>query len=63
MSKEIFEVKYMRIGARVLFNNTIYKILYIYPTGYCELKKEDDPFKFELIHIKDLEKIKDTRNN
>ncbi len=53
----------MRIGARVLFNNTIYKILYIYPTGYCELKKEDDPFKFELIHIKDLEKIKDTRNN
>ena len=33
MSKEIFEVKYMRIGARVLFNNTIYKILYIYPTG------------------------------
>ncbi|MBT2663507.1 hypothetical protein [Bacillus sp. ISL-45] len=37
----------------ILYNNSTYKVLYVYPTGYCEIKKTDSAI-VEFIHRKDL---------
>lgn len=36
----------MKAGDKVIFEGAIYKILYVYPTGYCEIRKEDERFIF-----------------
>ena len=50
--------KVMKVGDKVIFEGGIYKILYIYPNGYCELRKEYERFSFQLVSIKELQPIK-----
>ncbi|ESU31588.1 hypothetical protein G3A_15840 [Bacillus sp. 17376] len=37
----------------IFYNNAAYKVLYVYPTGYCEIKRMDSAI-VEFIHRKDL---------
>jgi hypothetical protein len=50
----------MKIGDKVIYNRDLYQILYIYTTGYCEIRKEKANYTFELVHMKDLERTQDT---
>ncbi|MDQ0231710.1 hypothetical protein J2S19_002994 [Metabacillus malikii] len=42
------------IGSKVYYRNEIYRIIYIYNTGMCEIQKEDATYKVELVQITEV---------
>ncbi|SFH55801.1 hypothetical protein SAMN04487776_12820 [Priestia megaterium] len=44
----------MSINKEVFYQGKRFKIIYIYSSGYCELRKVNDPFKVELALLNDI---------
>ncbi|WP_408010044.1 hypothetical protein ACJROX_07080 [Pseudalkalibacillus sp. A8] len=44
----------MKKGTKVLYESEIYMILWIYDDGWCEISKDSDPFKVDLVKIEEL---------
>ncbi|MFT4416162.1 hypothetical protein ACLM5H_20060 [Fredinandcohnia humi] len=44
----------MRLGDKVLYNNNLYEVLYIYENDMYEIKKMEFLHKVELVNGKDL---------
>ena len=44
----------MAINEEVLHRGKRFKIIHIYSSGYCELRKLNDPFKVELALLNDI---------
>jgi hypothetical protein len=46
------------IGSNVLYDGKEYIVIYIYDTGYCEIREKDGS-KVDLVQITDLKEISD----
>ncbi len=44
----------MSINKEVLYRGEKFKIIHIYHSGYCELRKVNDPFNVELALLNDI---------
>ncbi|MDQ0226603.1 hypothetical protein [Metabacillus niabensis] len=44
----------MTIGSKVYYKNEMYKVIYIYNTGMCEIKKLGLNNKVELVQLTDI---------
>ncbi|MHC8965829.1 hypothetical protein [Priestia aryabhattai] len=44
----------MSINKEVFYRGKRFKIIHIYSSGYCELRKINDPFKVELALLNDI---------
>ncbi|MDF1962319.1 hypothetical protein P2R64_19910 [Priestia megaterium] len=44
----------MSINKEVFYRGKRFKIIHIYRSGYCELRKVNDPFKVELALLNDI---------
>ncbi len=48
----------MEPGDKLLYQGELYKVMYIYKTGYCELKKEGGSLQFDLIRKDKLNEVR-----
>jgi len=44
----------MKIGDVVYYESKLYRIVHIYDSGYCEIKKEDSIYEVMLVKISEL---------
>ncbi|MDP1471785.1 hypothetical protein Q8G32_28510 [Priestia megaterium] len=44
----------MSIIKEVLYHGERFKIIHVYRSGYCELRKVNDSFKVELVLLNDI---------
>jgi hypothetical protein len=46
----------IELGSIVIFDNDMYKVMWIYESGFCEIRKIDLYKKVELVELIDLKK-------
>lgn len=44
----------MKVGDVVFYESKLYRIVYIYDSGYCEIKKEDSIYEVKLVKMSEL---------
>ncbi|NRD77900.1 hypothetical protein HPT25_10950 [Bacillus sp. BRMEA1] len=44
----------MKKNAHVFYNGKKYVIIYMYSSGYCEIRAEDKLHKVELVHLSEI---------
>ncbi len=44
----------MKVGDVVIYESKRYKIVHIYKSGYCEIKKEDSSYEVLLVKLSEL---------
>ena len=54
------EVKLMKIGTKVIFNEENYTVRWLYNNGNCEIKKQDRLGQVELVSLSELEIFEET---
>jgi hypothetical protein len=47
----------MTPGIEVLYKNAIYKILFVYESGFCEIEKVGEALKIELVDTDELKPL------
>lgn len=50
------ELAELIIGDKVLYKDKIYNVIYIYNSGYIEIKEKGNMFKVELVHYSEINK-------
>ncbi|WP_216772542.1 hypothetical protein [Metabacillus halosaccharovorans] len=44
----------MKVGDVVFYETKLYRIVHIYDSGYCEIKKEDSIYEVMLVKMSEL---------
>ncbi len=44
----------MKVGDVVFYESKLYRIVHIYDSGYCEIKKEDSIYEVMLVKMSEL---------
>ncbi|WP_197089624.1 hypothetical protein [Bacillus sp. SA1-12] len=44
----------MKVGDEVFYESKLYKIIHIYESGYCEIKKMDSLYEILLVKLSEL---------
>ena len=48
------EDKMMQVGDVVIYESKVYKIVHIYDSGFCEIKKKDSTYEVLLVKLSEL---------